>query len=49
VKAEIAMAAASAVRTDGPAGAAIVWGIDSAMPGCSAPPFEVPGPCQYEA
>jgi hypothetical protein len=38
VKAEIAIADASAARTDGPVAAVVVWGIASAMPGCSAPP-----------
>jgi len=48
VKAETAMAATSAARTDRPVAAVIVWGTASAMPGCSAPPSGS-GPCQYEA
>jgi hypothetical protein len=39
VKAEIAMAATSAARTDDPVAAVVVWGIASAMPGCSASPL----------
>src|SRR5437764_11675693 len=39
VQAEIAMAATSAARTDGPVAAVVVWDIASAMPGCSAPPL----------